>query len=93
MEAIPGATFSIATSKDMFYLVVLESGHIVGLFTSPVDSHLRLKALGGAGRVVRMRANEDYNDTWTGSHDRADAPTTGQQRIRPSGNLHSERVR
>ena len=47
----------------MFYLVVLESGRIAGLFTSPVDSHLRLKALGGVGRVVKMRANEDYNDT------------------------------
>ena len=43
----------------MFYLVVLESGRIAGLFTSPVDSHLRLKALGGKGRVIRLRANED----------------------------------
>ena len=58
----------------MFYLVILESGRIAGLFTSPVDSHLRLKALGGAGRVVMMRANEDYNNTWARSHDRDDAP-------------------
>ena len=71
------STFSVVTTKDtqMFYLVIMESGRIAGLFTSPVDSHLRLKALGGVGRVVRMRANEDFNDTWTGSHDRADAPT------------------
>jgi|EP01043_Picozoa_sp_COSAG02_P056905 hypothetical protein len=46
----------------MFYLVVLESGRIGGLFTSPVDSHLRLKALGGAGRVVQLRANEDCDE-------------------------------
>ena len=60
-----GSTFSIVTTKDhrMFYLVILESGRIAGLFTSPVDSHLRLKALRGAGRVVMMRANEDYNDS------------------------------
>ena len=40
----------------MFY-IVLCGDHVAGLYMSPVDAHLRAKAIGA--RVVQCRANED----------------------------------
>jgi len=42
--------------KEMFY-IVLCGDLVAGLYTSPVDAHLRAKPIGG--RVVQCRANED----------------------------------
>ena len=40
----------------MFY-IVLCGDRVAGLYTSPVDAHLRAKTTGG--RIVQCRANDD----------------------------------